>query len=144
MIATPVGQTITFKALGDAISRPVEGGTAALQSALHKALADDGMVFENVRTVGYRRLSDVEIVDASSRDVRTIRRAVKRSARKLALADPRKLTDEKRHEMHARISVMAAIGVASSTTTERAVLKAVNQQGGELPLALTLEAFKQN
>ena len=138
-----IGEQVSYAELGDVINQPVHGGAPALQSALRRCFRNEGAIFENVRGIGYQRLTDHEIVSASERDVRGIRRKSKRAAQKLAsVRDYNALPKDKKVEHSARLSILSAVAQQTSRNSEKKVIEAVESQGRELPFAATLEAFK--
>lgn len=141
LIEAGIGNTVTYADLSAAISRPVQGADPNLQSALRRAFREDGMVFDCVRKIGYRRLNDAEIVRSSGNDVSRLRRLTKRKARKLFTADFDKLSNEERIAHNTNASVFGAVAVALSKRSVEAVSKAVSSAGKELPVADTLRLF---
>jgi len=100
---TEPGKDITYAALSRVVGYPVTGADGHLQSALHACLSRDGMVFDNIRGEGYRRLTDAQIVASSSRDAEIIRRRARRAAKKLgSVRDFSHLTGEQKIEHNAR------------------------------------------
>lgn len=143
LLGVAVGARVTYADLSAIIGQPVHGATPALQAALRRALKSGNAVFENVRGVGYQRLADVEIVAASERDVRAIRRKAKRSAQRLTrVQDFANLPQDRKIEHNTRLSILSAVAQQTSRPAETRVMEAVKAKGAELPFAATLEAFK--
>lgn len=144
LVAVKPGEEITYAALSKDMGRPIGGGDPYLQSALRRAFAMDGAVFDNVRGVGYRRLQDPEIVASSIGDTDTLRRRAKRAARKLgAVTNYTDLPADTKVEYNARLSVFGAIAAMTSQKAIEGVKESVGASGRELPFAKTLEAFRR-
>lgn len=141
LVETKQSEVVPYTELSEAISRPVSGGTSNLQSALRIAFNDYGMVFSPIRGVGYRRLTDGEIVEASGNDVTRIRRASKRAARKLFQSEFSRLSNEDKIKHNTHASIFGAVSAAISKKTVTAIEKAVTKAGRELPVAETLKLF---
>lgn len=138
------GDEISYAKLSEAVGYPVAGDNAHLQSAIRRCFSNDEMVFDNIRGVGYRRLTDEEIVSAATRDTDALRRRSRKAAKRLAsVTTVDSMAPEKRVEHNARLSLFAAI---TAMTKPKAIdqLKAnVSAFGNELPFAKTLEAFRK-
>lgn len=142
LIATPVGGTVTYEQMTAAISRPVHGNTSNLQSAIRRAFAQDGMVFDNISRVGYRRLTDAEIVEASKTDRTSLRRRAKRAGRKLfAVSDYNALPPADKVTHATSASIFGAVASALKVSGIAAVENAVKAAGKEIPVAETLRLF---
>lgn len=137
-----VGEEISYADLSKEVSRDVTGCFAALHSARRSLLNSDQIVFEAIRGIGLRRLSDAEIVDASERDITKVRRAAKRGAKKLlSVGDFSALSNEKQLQHTTRLSVMTMVAHAASDKGIEKVEKAAAGRSNELPIAETLAAF---
>jgi hypothetical protein len=62
MRETPIGAVLTYQTMTERLNEPVVSQHSALRSALDAAKGE-GMVFLNVSTLGYRRLSDADTID---------------------------------------------------------------------------------
>lgn len=142
LAAVPAGGSIGYQDLSAAISKPVGGGTASLQSARNSLLRDEGIVFSPVRGVGLCRLTDAQIVAASAQDLGGLRRKAKKAARKItSVSDYSTLpaADQLRHT--AALSVFTAVAGLTSESGVKRVEAAANGRSGELPIAETMKAF---
>lgn len=103
------GDVVTYLAMREAIKFPIDEDRlrSAIQSALNTARRDEGKVFSCVPKVGYQLLRADEVVAASDRDVRRIRRASNRAIDKLKTVDGEKLDEATRGKMTARLVVLA-------------------------------------
>ena len=137
------GEDIAYTTLTEAVGYKVEGGNSHLQSAINQCFRNDGIVFDNIRGVGYRRLTDSEIVDAATRDTDAIRRKSRKAAKRLASVSKfEALPPEKRIEHNARLSLFAAITSMSKQSSVDEIKSDVAAFGNQLPFAKTLEAFR--
>jgi hypothetical protein len=137
-----VGETVKHDDLSAEVSRPLESIRGAINTALRRVLRDDGAVFVNVRSVGYRRCDDVGIVDNSVADTTALRRSARRGAERLTkVADFAALPPGKQVEHTARLSIMSAVGSMTRETAVEKVRKAAQGRSAELPLAETVRAF---
>lgn len=108
--AARVGDVVTYEDMRKQLVGDVthERLRSAAASAVRMHLRDNGAVFSAVPNVGYRRLSDVEIVESSDGDAIAIRRKAERSMVKLAKANPETLNVEQQGRMSARLTCFAA------------------------------------
>jgi hypothetical protein len=105
-----VGETIVYDALSAAIGRPVKGNFSSLQTAVRRLLRDDGIVFANVRGVGFKRLDDASIVRLGESETDATRRRARRTVRKLtSVRDYASLTPAMQLRHTALVSVNALI-----------------------------------
>jgi hypothetical protein len=142
LIDTPVGAIFDFGAASRLIGKPVTGGTAALQNALRRARDDHALEFGSVIGVGYKRLSDEEIVAASARDMERSHRGAQRAARKLGnVQNFDALPAEAQVKHNAALAVFGVIGAATSGTALRRVEEATAKAKKGLPMADTLKAL---
>lgn len=139
---TRPGEQVTYQQLGAAVARPIVGGDPHLQSALARTFRDDGAVFDNIRGIGYRRLTDAEIVQVSARDLDRLRRRSRRYAEKLTKVEHfEALPQQRRVEHNARLSIFSAIVSLTKARATKRVEDLVTVTGRELPFAETLAAF---
>ena len=81
LVLTPVGETVTYARLTDALGKPVTGATGALSSARRIAQREDGVVFGVIRGEGLKRLDSEGIVDLSGVRTQSVRRHAHRVVR---------------------------------------------------------------
>ena len=83
-----VDEVVTWDELSNLIGRDVrKEAYHNLGTARNRLLRDERMVFECVRKVGVKRLSDDGIVVSAESGLQRIKRASRRSFRKLSCAD---------------------------------------------------------
>lgn len=121
-LAVPVGEVWTFASMTTILGRKPNGGDGSVQRALKYLCLQHGVEFENVRSDGYRRLSDQGIVGVLPRDRMRVRSVVKRSKIRMsnvqdyaALPNHAKL----QHDTHA-----AVLGVMSALNSPK-IIKAI-------------------
>lgn len=137
-------QTVTYTEMTDLLGRHVEGGDPNLQSALRRVENLDGIVFGNVLGVGYKRLSDIEIVQTSEREITAIRRRAKRAGRRVTrIADFDSLPNEVKVRHNAALSLFGALNIMTKPKQVKKLESAVAAAAKELPLGRTLEVFTQ-
>lgn len=136
------GETVTFATIGAALGRKVDGGDSTVQSALRHLMNEDGIVFESVRGIGYKRLKDVDIVGTVERDRGKMRRHAKRVVKRLlCVADFDAMPNEAKIKHNAALSGFGAIASILKTGNMKKLEQSVERASQQLPLAKTLEAF---
>lgn len=142
LVATPVGAVCSFAAIGAALGKRVDGSTGAVQKALQRARDDNGMEFGSVVGIGYKRLSDAEIVETTARDIERHHRAAQRAAKRLTnVADFAALPPEAQARHNAALGVFAVIGAATTASAVRALEEASAKAKKGLPMSDTLKAL---
>ena len=130
-----IGATVTYAQLREVISTGVQAGRgkSALETARRKLRDDHNMVFDAVRSVGLRRLSDAETVEAGASYLGKVKRAARRGARVItAIKDFERLPDDVKIRHNAAMSALGAIEAVSSGR----VVKAISDQRPPKPLAV--------
>jgi hypothetical protein len=95
----PIGYLATYAELSEVIRRELPGdGRSYVLSAINY-LRREGAVWSCVKTEGYRRLADGEIVEEAGRKLTSARRSAGRAERIVVCADRDKLTAEERRKM---------------------------------------------
>jgi hypothetical protein len=136
------GGTVSYADLSREVGYAVTGADSHLQSALRQCLSQENAVFDNIRGEGYRRLTDEEIVSASSRDAERLRRGARRAIVKLSsVKDFSAMPPEKRLEHNARLSLFAVMRAMAKESAVKTITPHVQVANNQLPLAKTLEAF---
>lgn len=137
------GDTVTFADLSEAIGRRVGGGDPHVQSAKRMAERDIGAVFGSVHGVGYKRLTDIEVVKAADSGIGRIKRAARREGNKLSTVNPTALNSTDRDLYHARLSGFAIVAHAMKGSSLEKLSTAVKAKGEELAIAQTLKALAE-
>lgn len=130
-----VGELVPYATLNRAIGRDVRQFRGAINTALSILEKEHQRVFSCVPTEGYKRLSDKEIIGTADGYTQKIRRAAKRSARKLACVKFDDLPPEQQLAHNARMTVMAMVSETTSLAAVKRVEAAVSDSNAALPAA---------
>lgn len=141
---TSVGQVLTYDELTRVVSRPVTSTSGSLRTAMKRLLKDTGMVFANVRKVGFKRLDDAEIVSEGGRATTLIRRRAKRAIERQSKANFSKLTREQQGRYTAQVSVLAATAFMTTERQVARIAEASRPDVKEIAVAATLAMFSAN
>lgn len=138
-----LGETVTYIELGSMLGREIDGGDPIMQSAL-RSVENDGFVFGNVRSVGYQRLNDTEIVKSTEQDRLALRRKARRVVEKLShVTDFDALPNDLKVKHNAAMSGFGAIAAILAPAKMKALETKIEQAAMKLPLAKTLAAFSE-
>jgi hypothetical protein len=136
-----VGQEFTYEDLSKVISRPVDGGSSALQTAMRRLLRDKDMVFATIRGKAIKRLDDKGIVDEGASAADSIRRKARRSFERMSKADFSALPREYQSRFSAHTSIMATLAHMTSGVQIAKLERDMPSGKRELPIADTLRMF---
>lgn len=137
------GQTVTFVEMTNLLGRDVAGVFPNLQSALRRVENLDGIVFGNVRGIGYKRLNDIEIIQTSEREIVAIRRRARKAGRRVTkIENFDALPNEEKIRHNMSLSLFGAINSMTKPKQVRKLEEAVSSAAKELPIGRTLEVFK--
>lgn len=137
-----IGDTASYETLSSAIGKTVSGTFSALHTAIRRLLRDDGIVFANIRGVGFKRLDDEEIVRLGESETDATRRRARRTVRKLtAVRDYSSMPAPAQLRHTALVSVNAMIADVTRDQSIKKVEKASGGRSGELPIAQTIKAL---
>ena len=122
---------------------PQQGGRSNVNSARRYLQREHGMVFVAVPKVGYKRLTDTDIVKSSPEALTKSRRASRRAAHRLTCVEYDDLSkiDQISHQVH--LSLFGAIQAISKADAAKKLTAQVQTSMRSLPLNATLEAFKK-
>lgn len=140
-----IGDFVSYEELSQLSGKPIAGSSFNLSTARRALLKYDHMVFEVIRTLGLKRLNDVELATTvSDKFVDKSRRHAKRSAQKMScVVDYSQLPLAAQMAHTIKISFFGAIAyMARKGQLERAS-QAVAGRSGELPISETLKAFSK-
>lgn len=136
-----VGQTVTYAALSALVSHPVDATTGALRTALNRVLKDQGFVFACIIGVGFKRLSDAEIVAEGSHAAEAVRRKARRSVERQLKADFSSLSRDQQARFTAQVSVLASIAFMAGERQLDKIAACATPQVKEIPISATLAMF---
>ncbi len=138
------GETATYLALEKEMGcSPQKGGRSNVNSARRYLQREKGMVFAAVPNVGYKRLTDTEIVKSSPEALTKSRRASRRAAHRLTCVefDDLSKADKVEHQVH--LSLFGAIQAISKADAAKKLTKHVSETMRSLPLNQTLDCFRK-
>ncbi len=102
----------------------------------------DRLVFEAIHNVGYRRLTDEEIVKTqAAKGLSHIARTARKTARKVQCVDFSNLSNENRIQHNVQISMLGAVAQFTKPKAGNAIEGEVRRRGCELPIGDTLKLF---
>lgn len=137
-----IDEVVSFKSLSDLLGRKVAGDCSNLQSALHR-LEGEGVAFANLRSVGYQRMNDINVVNTAESSREGIRKKAKRAIKRLTCVQEfDRLPNDMKVKHNAALSGFGAIAQIMSPGRVKSLEQEVMKAGAQLPLAKTLEAFK--
>ena len=140
----PIDGVLPYSELSALIGRNVQKeGRSALTSARRQLQREAAMIFEPVKNVGLKRLTDSAIVATSQHSLRHINRSARRGAQRLSCVS--NFSALSKEEMVRHNTSMSLLGVFYEITKIQGIKRieavvAVVQK--TLPLAQTLDAFR--
>ncbi len=136
------GETITYESMSEAIGRDVRRHALhALYSAL-RMVVKEHKVFEAIPNVGYRRLTDSEIIKTQAdKGMSRIRRTAKRTALRVSSAQVANLNNNEKVQMNTQLSMMGAIAHMSRPSELKVLEEKVRARADQLPIGETLSAM---
>lgn len=138
-----VGETVAYDELTAAVGRDVQTtARGSLQSARNRLLRTERKVFDCVRGTGLVRLSDAQILDTVHTTVAHIHRTSRRALLRLAASEVSKLSQDDKYRHYAYAAHMGALHAITQNKAARMLGQQVREAQQVLPLAKTLEAFK--
>lgn len=136
-----IGEIITYEDLDKTIGRKTPPGI--LNTARKRVLSDNQIVFGTIRKVGFKRLSDSEIVDNSASTFNSIQRATKRERKKLISVDFENLSSSSKIKHSATAATLAVINeIAKPKEQLKLESKISTNANQKLSMIQALEAFK--
>ena len=145
MAATKPEEVLTYEEMSLLIGRNVQ--TAArgnLATARHICQKQYNIVFGVIPNIGIKHLNDVDTINTGQSSIDHIRRTARRAAHRIvSLKDPDSVPNEVKIRQFTYLSVAGAL-VHMTQSKQVAKLESKVAEGQkELPLAKTLEAFKE-
>jgi len=137
-------EVVTYDELSRLVKRNVQGdGRHVIQTARRMAQREDQIVFECVRNVGLRRMLDGEIAQLGRPAIRSIRRKVRRTARKIAcLSDFDALTNDEKLRHNTDLSVLGVLGHCTEPRRVKKLAHKLLDSSHALPTAAALDVLK--
>lgn len=115
-------------------------GYKYLTSARRILLRDHAILLDAEAKVGVRICTNEEKIAVSGRDLKKARRAVGRSRQKLGSVEYERLSEDKKRDWNARMSLVGALNLMTEPRAIQTIDRAV--QNHPLPSAATLALFK--
>jgi hypothetical protein len=135
-----VGETITYETLNNACGRDVREKRHLTDSARNILLRDFSMVFRPVVTVGFKRLSDVEVVDVANIERRErMRKQAAKAIKELGCVEYENLPQPSQLSHNTGMALFGALYQATSKQSVKKLRERVANSGGEIDLAGTLK-----
>jgi len=142
LVEAQIGDMITYDMLSKAIGRDVRDfALASLTSARRSLQQSKGFVFGVEHNVGLKRLNDSEIVKSTEYDRNKMRRAAKRSLKKLSVVDFDKLAPEEKRQHVVASAQMGAIEMFAGKKAMAKIESKVDDTKRTLPIGETLRLF---
>jgi hypothetical protein len=144
-----IGETITFNQIEYALDRPMDDGAyASIHQAKILLEKEDLMVFGNIRSVGYKRLTDTEIIEAFEVDRRRLRTRAQRAARRLTnVNNYSNLSPEHKITHQAGLGVLAAVARVTSPRILESVKETVSpilpKNPTQVPVGRIIEIMRE-
>lgn len=139
--ATPVGGTVSYSAMSQAIGRSISERRYLAIRAMHVATRETGAIFGSVRRIGYQRLApqDAHMLGAHARG--RIRRSAKRTAGAIiaAVQSANDMPDDAKRRAYAEINTMQLVRHISA---DKQVSAAASEPKAE-PVAITMRRFAE-
>lgn len=142
--STEIRGIVTYVEMQTRIGRdPQKQARGSLQSA-RKMLEKEGLVFAAVKNVGMMRLDDIGVIRNAEADVCSIRRKARRSFNRVSqgVHDYVGLNAQEKMRFNATASILGMITTVLDPRRVRKLEDRVKGESGALPLAKTLEAFR--
>jgi hypothetical protein len=139
--ATPVGGTVTYAAMSQAIGRSIAERRYLAIRAMQVATRETGAIFGSVRGTGYMRMppQDAHMLGAHTRG--RIRRSAKRAADAIvaAIQSANDMPDDAKRKAYAEVNAMSLV---RHITTDKQVSAASTEAKAE-PVAITMRKFAE-
>jgi hypothetical protein len=125
---------VTYDEMTEIIDKNIhEAGV--LYSAIRIIRRDYGIVFETVRKVGFKRMSDIGILNSSISILpQRMRSLAKRESKKLACVKNDNITDEMRIKRDMSLSLIGALDVFSQTKNLKRLEATITKESGLPPM----------
>ncbi len=134
---------VTYKELSEVAKSNVQAeGRGALMRARKIALDERNEYWDCIPKVGLRLLTDSQRIAKAPSQRRSIRRKVVKTLKTAQVRDYESLTDAEKYNQQATLTLAAFVGQASSETSHKKILEAVEEKHRQLALTETAETLK--
>ncbi len=114
------GETVTHEELSRLIDRDTRHDAAhLLRSALHTVLCEDRAVFACVRTIGYKRLQNRDILKTGDATIKKTRRACRRGIAKILCAQYDDLDNADKIQHNTTLALLGAVAHLTEESSRR-------------------------
>jgi hypothetical protein len=135
-------EVITYATINDMLGRDVRKNISLLYTAIKMARSNDGMVFDCIRKVGYKRLNDTQIVEkTTTQPFLRIKSIVKRTSKDMNCVDTDNLSNTEVVKLNAARSLFQTVVAFSAP---KAIAKVEGHSAIPLPFGKTLELFMKS
>lgn len=135
LLSAEIGEVVTYEKMTEAIGRNILNSRSTLSSAMRGVQNSHQFVFSCVPTVGYKRLTNSEIVGKGEQFIKHIKRTSKRGAKNLACVQYDELTQDDKTSHNTRMTIFAMVQDNVSTKTTKIIEKMVSDSNAALPSA---------
>jgi hypothetical protein len=142
LVATQVGDTITFGQMSDAIGRDIAARRHLIPRAIAIAAREAGAIFGSIRGVGYRRLEPAEAHILGAHARQRLRRSTRRASDAILSAVTRAndLPEPAKLRAYAEVN---ALSLLRHLATDKVVSAAAGEAKPE-PVAVTARRFAEH
>lgn len=113
-----IGDVVPYHTLTEAIRKDVtKEGRSPMDSARRVLMRDKNIVFDCIRGVGLKRLSDCEITETSATFIRQARRKADKGLKTIACADYQKLNQEQRNQHNVGAAILGVMKLAGASNS---------------------------
>ena len=144
LIKAKIGDVVNYQELSSIIGRDIQNGARSnLTSARRIAERDDHYVFDAVKGVGIRRLSDEEMCDLGESVIAHIKKTSRRCVKRMVcVKDFSSLPKEAQTKHNTYVSVFSMLTEMAKPSNIKKIEHRVSEANQTLPFNKTLEAFK--
>jgi len=134
LLTASVGQEMSYEELSKVLGHNIlqQKYRSCLASARRILIKEHDIVFDTIRSVGIQRLNDAEIVLEGAVGIRKVRRACKRTARKVVCANYSTLSQDNKNTHNQSLSTLGALMHVTSIKEQRKVGHAVSKVADEI------------
>lgn len=140
------GDTVTYEELSKLIGKSVQRHRGSLATARHTVERDDRMVFEPIRSVGVKCLTQSEAAMSLNTNVKRTRMAARKGVRKARAIKFEEVPQSERGAMVAKASYLALVDNAGAPAAQRRLEDSPQTQDPKLlflPMQRALEALRE-
>lgn len=141
--ACPIGETVSYAALSEAIGRDVRNCRHVLAAARRQAEENTGHLFQTIRTVGVKRLTAEEIPAVGLGVMRHVRRSARAGMNRLAAVRVNDMPEGEARKIIAHRSMLGAIALVADGRKATSLLPDIEKTAQTVPAGRVLELFRK-